>query len=175
MFSPDALRRAVAAEDLTALTRVPGIGRKGAQRIVLELPGGWARPAWRPGRPAASAAPGRARRAWRDQVRAGLVNLGWQPREADQAIAAIEPELASGGGRTDQLSGRRGGAAGGAARAGAAVTDPGVSERAPGGAGRAHADWRTSRPAVTRRSRLSWQRPPAERLVSADWPTPTSG
>ena len=39
VFSPDALRRAVAAEDLTALTSVPGIGRKGAQRIVLELAG----------------------------------------------------------------------------------------------------------------------------------------
>jgi Holliday junction DNA helicase RuvA len=30
---------------------------------------------------------------WRDQVRAGLVSLGWQAREADQAIAAVEPEL----------------------------------------------------------------------------------
>jgi holliday junction DNA helicase RuvA len=39
VFSPDELRRAVAAEDVTALTRVPGIGRKGAQRIVLELAG----------------------------------------------------------------------------------------------------------------------------------------
>ena len=39
VLSPDGLRRAVAAEDLTALTRVPGIGRKGAQRIVLELAG----------------------------------------------------------------------------------------------------------------------------------------
>jgi Holliday junction DNA helicase RuvA len=26
-------------------------------------------------------------------VRAGLVSLGWQAREADQAIAAVEPEL----------------------------------------------------------------------------------
>src|SRR3984957_18398505 len=39
VFAPDALRRAVAAEDLAALTTVPGIGRKGAQRIVLELAG----------------------------------------------------------------------------------------------------------------------------------------
>src|SRR5271165_1237836 len=39
VFTPDALRRAVAAEDLAALTTVPGIGRKGAQRIVLELAG----------------------------------------------------------------------------------------------------------------------------------------
>src|SRR5262249_2523711 len=38
-FSPDGLRQAVAAADVTALTRVPGVGRKGAQRIVLELAG----------------------------------------------------------------------------------------------------------------------------------------
>jgi Holliday junction DNA helicase RuvA len=30
---------------------------------------------------------------WRDQVRTGLVNLGWQARDADQAIATIEPDL----------------------------------------------------------------------------------
>jgi hypothetical protein len=35
---------------------------------------------------------------WRDQVRAGLVNLGWQPREADQAIAAVAADLARAGG-----------------------------------------------------------------------------
>jgi Holliday junction DNA helicase RuvA len=32
--------------------------------------------------------------SWRDQVRTGLVNLGWQAREADLAIAAVEPGLA---------------------------------------------------------------------------------
>ena len=31
---------------------------------------------------------------WRDQVRTGLVNLGWQARDADQAIAAVETDLA---------------------------------------------------------------------------------
>jgi Holliday junction DNA helicase RuvA len=93
VFTPDALRRAVAAEDLAALMKVSGIGRKGAQRIVLELAG-------RLGSPgdgaAAAAAGGQASAAgWRDQVRAGLVNLGWQPRDADQAIAAVEPDLVS--------------------------------------------------------------------------------
>ena len=39
VHSPDALRRAVATEDLAALMMVPGIGKKGAQRIVLELAG----------------------------------------------------------------------------------------------------------------------------------------
>ena len=45
VLTPDALRRAVAAEDLAVLTSVPGIGRKGAQRIVLELAGRLGAPA----------------------------------------------------------------------------------------------------------------------------------
>jgi holliday junction DNA helicase RuvA len=97
VHQPDALRRAVTTEDLGALTMVPGIGRKGAQRIVLELkdrlgpPGdgdGSAGPAdLPPGARATRRAP-----SWRDQVQAGLVNLGWPARDADQAIAALEEE-----------------------------------------------------------------------------------
>jgi Holliday junction DNA helicase RuvA len=99
-FSPDGLRRAIAAEDVTALTRVPGIGRKGAQRIVLELAGRLGSPAASGGGAAAGGAAARGpggsvpRAAlWRDQVRMGLVNLGWPARDADQAIAAVEAEL----------------------------------------------------------------------------------
>jgi Holliday junction DNA helicase RuvA len=93
VLTPDALRRAVAAEDLAVLTSVPGIGRKGAQRIVLELAGRLGPPADADrsgvaGRSAAAVAP-----QWRDQVRAGLVSLGWQAREADQAISAVESDL----------------------------------------------------------------------------------
>ena len=93
VFSPDGLRRAIAAEDVTALTRVPGIGRKGAQRIVLELAGRLGSPAAAPGTAGAGArAPRQA--LWRDQVRVGLVNLGWPARDADQAIAAVEADMA---------------------------------------------------------------------------------
>lgn len=105
-FSPDGLRRAVATEDVTALTSVPGIGRKGAQRIVLELAGrlgspgdggsaGSGQSAVGAGRGAGAAGliGGTGRLTWRDQVRTGLMNLGWQARDADQAIAMIEPEM----------------------------------------------------------------------------------
>jgi holliday junction DNA helicase RuvA len=100
VLTPDALRRAVAAEDLAMLMSVPGIGRKGAQRIVLELAGRLGAPAdvgvlATAGRPA-SAVP-----QWQDQVRAGLVSLGWQTREADQAIALVEPDLAAEAGEVD--------------------------------------------------------------------------
>ena len=105
VFTPDALRRAVAAEDVTALTRVPGIGRKGAQRIILELAGRLGPPGVAGGRAQqgqlAAAGPGLpGAEPWRDQVRAGLLNLGWQAREADQAIAAVAADVqaASGAG-----------------------------------------------------------------------------
>ncbi len=95
-FSPDGLRQAIAAEDVTALTRVPGIGRKGAQRIVLELAGRLGSPGAPVSLPGTAGLGSAAARAasWRDQVRTGLVNLGWQARDAEQAIAAVEAELA---------------------------------------------------------------------------------
>jgi Holliday junction DNA helicase RuvA len=96
VHAPDALRRAVSTEDLGALTMVPGIGRKGAQRIVLEMkdrlgPPGDGRDDGLPLRAAQRAS------SWRDQVQSGLVNLGWPAREADQAIAALEDEGMIGG------------------------------------------------------------------------------
>ncbi|MBO0802811.1 MAG: Holliday junction branch migration protein RuvA [Nocardiopsaceae bacterium] len=92
VHSPDALRKAVSNEDLNALTMVPGIGKKGAQRIVLELKD-------RLGAPGDLAGPGAAprpapRQSWRDQVTSGLVNLGWSARDAEQAVAAVEAEHA---------------------------------------------------------------------------------
>jgi holliday junction DNA helicase RuvA len=102
VLTPEALRRAVAAEDLAMLISVPGIGRKGAQRIVLELAGRLGAPAdvgvlAAAGRVAASAP------QWQDQVRAGLVSLGWQAREADQAISAVEPDLTAPAGEPGEV------------------------------------------------------------------------
>lgn len=117
VFTPDALRRAVATEDLTALTTVPGIGKKGAQRIVLELAGRLGSPGdgliAGPAIGAAGTGARAAAAAWRDQVRAGLVSLGWQARDADQAIAAVEPELVAAGGPDAEGAVRRAGEVGG--------------------------------------------------------------
>jgi holliday junction DNA helicase RuvA len=93
-LGPDGLRKAVASEDVTALIAVPGIGRKGAQRIVLELAGRLGSPGEvGVGGGAAAGMSMAVGQTWRDQVRSGLVNLGWQARDADAAIAAIEPEV----------------------------------------------------------------------------------
>jgi holliday junction DNA helicase RuvA len=102
VHAPDALRRAVSTEDLDALTMVPGIGKKGAQRIVLEMKD-------RLGPPGDSGdgLPLRAARqapSWRDQVQSGLVNLGWPVRDADLAIAALEDEGVIGGSDGDAVN-----------------------------------------------------------------------
>ncbi len=88
---PDTLRRAVATDDLASLTLVPGIGRKGAQRIVLELKDRLGAPAL-PVRADAGGRPSTGQPnadGWREQVRSGLVGLGWAPREADSAVDAV--------------------------------------------------------------------------------------
>ena len=90
VHDPQTLRSAVASEDLATLTRVPGIGRKGAQRIVLELKDrlGSAAPAEPVPRPrVGSSTPG-----WREQLHAALLGLGWSAREAEEALGAVASE-----------------------------------------------------------------------------------
>ncbi|MEU8306441.1 Holliday junction branch migration protein RuvA [Actinomadura sp. NPDC048955] len=93
VHSPNALRRAVSTEDVTALTKVPGIGKKGAQRIVLELRDRLGGPVGDDG--GDLRAPARAE-PWRDQVQMGLVNLGWSARDADAAVDAVAADLDGG-------------------------------------------------------------------------------
>jgi Holliday junction DNA helicase RuvA len=90
VHSPDALRRFVAAEDVKALTMVPGVGNKGAQRIILELKDRLGVPGDLAGNGTASAR--RAEPSWRDQVQSGLVNLGWSARDAEAAVGAVEAD-----------------------------------------------------------------------------------
>jgi Holliday junction DNA helicase RuvA len=90
VHTPDELRRAVATEDVKTLTTVPGIGQKGAQRIILELKDRIGVPGTvGPGRVTPTAAP---QDAWRAQVHAGLVGLGWSAREADRAVETVTPD-----------------------------------------------------------------------------------
>lgn len=79
-LAPDDLRRAVAAEDVASLTRVPGIGTKGAQRMIIELKD---RLRASTGAVGGDTADGPA------TVRAALVSLGWSTKDADRAVAAV--------------------------------------------------------------------------------------
>jgi Holliday junction DNA helicase RuvA len=92
---PREVRRAVSMGDLKALQQVPGIGKKGAERLVLELRDrlgvttsdtsldGGALPAGLA--PLTPVAP------WRDQLSSALVGLGWSSREAETALLALAP------------------------------------------------------------------------------------
>jgi Holliday junction DNA helicase RuvA len=93
VLPPDELRSAIATENLVQLCKVPGVGRKGAQRLVLELKdkinavrlvGDLA--ATTPAGTAATSAAG-----WRDQVSQGLQGLGWSIRDAEAACDEVEP------------------------------------------------------------------------------------
>jgi holliday junction DNA helicase RuvA len=89
VHTPDALRAAVAAGDEKALTAVPGIGKKGAQRLLLELKDRLGAPLGTGGARAVGAA---ASASWRDQLHAALLGLGYAAREADDAVAAVTPQ-----------------------------------------------------------------------------------
>ena len=93
VHSPDSLRQAVHTEDTAALTRVPGIGKKGAQRIVLELKGKLDAPISTDGTlPAVQALAAEPNGAWRGQVVSGLTNLGWSAKDAEAAASAVAAE-----------------------------------------------------------------------------------
>ena len=90
IHTPDGLRGAVSGGDLAALTKVPGIGKKGAERIVLELRD-------KIGVPTSGAAASATSRATADestaQVRDALVGLGWSAKQADEAVEAVRPTV----------------------------------------------------------------------------------
>ncbi|WP_159837949.1 Holliday junction branch migration protein RuvA [Nocardia sp. CY41] len=87
VLEPEALRKALAESNVAALTRVPGIGKRGAERMVVEL------------RdkvnlvPVPSGAPGSTAVAVatpvREQVAEALVGLGFAARQAEQAVDAV--------------------------------------------------------------------------------------
>jgi holliday junction DNA helicase RuvA len=81
---PREVRRAIATEDLAALTTVPGIGRKGAERIVLELRDRVGSVETAPADlGVAPVAP------WREQMRQALAGLGFTGKEAADAIDIV--------------------------------------------------------------------------------------
>jgi holliday junction DNA helicase RuvA len=80
---PADLRRAIVLEDTARFEAIPGIGKKTAQRVVLELKeklGTVEDPVPIAGKPHAVA-------------REALVELGWSVTEAEEALAATDPEL----------------------------------------------------------------------------------
>lgn len=89
VHSPDGVRAAVATGDYAALMKVPGIGRKGAERLVLELRDKMSMPPGPVGAPATAAA---TTADWARQVREALVGLGWSAKQAEETVEAITPD-----------------------------------------------------------------------------------
>ena len=108
VLDPEQLRRALSSGDTVTLTRAPGIGKKGAERLVLELrdKAGSIGPVGSVGTVAAVGASGigvggPAGLAWRPQIAEALVGLGFTARQADDATAAVaadadDPAVADG-------------------------------------------------------------------------------
>lgn len=92
VLTPDDLAAAVAGDDIATLTKVPGIGKKGAERIALELrdklpqvPGGGSAVG-----PAASVA------GWQEQVAEALLGLGYSAKQSADAVARVADDHAGG-------------------------------------------------------------------------------
>ena len=89
-LTPEDLARAIAQEDVSTIEKVPGIGRKGAQRLILELKGKL-HDLSNSHQHKAHVPP------WREQLSAALVSLGFSPKESDGAISQVIAGLQSEG------------------------------------------------------------------------------
>lgn len=84
IHTPDSLRSAIASESIAALTQVPGIGKKGAQRMILELGSKLG--------PVRGSAPVQAEASASHDVIDALVGLGWNENDASRVVAEVEQE-----------------------------------------------------------------------------------
>jgi holliday junction DNA helicase RuvA len=83
--SPDELRRAIALEDTDRFQAIPGIGRKTAQRVVMELKE-------KLGSAGESSEPTALEPKPHLVARDALVELGYTVAEAEEALAGTDPE-----------------------------------------------------------------------------------
>ena len=86
-IEPRELARAVAQGDVARLTKVPGIGKKTAERLVVELKDKLLALA-------RAAGPGKAPQPGGliDQLQVALVNLGYKPAQAEQVAGALRDQ-----------------------------------------------------------------------------------
>ena len=86
VLDPDRLRQAIGQGDLATLTTVPGIGRKGAERIVVELKD----------RVGVTTTVAAGAASWRGQVHEALLGLGWSVRDAEAALESVAADVPAG-------------------------------------------------------------------------------
>jgi hypothetical protein len=83
VFSPNDLRRAVADQDTATLSRIPGVGKKVASRMLVELGDKLGLPAQLPEASAPSAGVVEA------EVKAALIGLGWNETKAENVLSEL--------------------------------------------------------------------------------------
>ena len=89
---PREVRRAVSMADVKALMQVPGVGKKGAERLILELRDRLGSITTDTSLEAPAGLPSvTAVAPWRDQLTSALVGLGWSAKEADTALGQLAP------------------------------------------------------------------------------------
>lgn len=89
VHAPDAVRAAIAGGDLAALTKVPGIGKKSAERLVLELKDKILVGVDPADLTVAPTGVGATQDPTVTQVRSALEGLGWSTKQADAALAKV--------------------------------------------------------------------------------------
>ena len=90
-LSPSQLGIAIAQEDISAIEKVPGIGRKGAQRLILELKG-------KLSDFGTTSRAAHHQPVWREQLASALISLGFSAKESDNAISTVVSQIAEEGG-----------------------------------------------------------------------------
>jgi Holliday junction DNA helicase RuvA len=85
LYTEEALIDAIANENSAALEKIPGLGKKSASRILLELHDKVSANQ--------SVARSPASPTWRNQLHEALLSLGFSAREADQSIDIVAEEL----------------------------------------------------------------------------------
>ena len=81
-MSSEQLSMAIGQADQAALTRIPGVGAKGASRLILEL---------RDRFPQSGSE--QSAQSWRDPVHAAVTGLGWSSQDATRAIAVVAAQF----------------------------------------------------------------------------------
>ena len=94
VLTPDAIAAAVSTDDVATLTKVPGIGKKGAERLCLELrdkvPSTIGTGAGGAGEAASAPV---VTTGWAGQVTDALVGLGYTTKQAESAVSAVADSL----------------------------------------------------------------------------------
>jgi len=87
IYEPEELASAIASENSAALERIPGLGKKGAQRTVLELKEKVSELARTQGSGKS------AKSHWRTQLQSALIGLGFTARDAEATIDSVASDL----------------------------------------------------------------------------------